>query len=171
MNWDAIGALGEVIGAIAVVVTLIYLAAQIKQNTHALKSSTFQDISSTLAKNGEVIATTPGLPELFLKAEKGLSALSPEEQVKFSAFCLMTHRRIESIYVQESLGALDPILSSGFKRSILSAYGNQGYREWWERSAYSFSDEFADWINTEIEKGVRSPTNLSMGASKNAPDT
>ena len=30
MNWDAIGAVGEIIGAIAVVVTLFYLARQIK---------------------------------------------------------------------------------------------------------------------------------------------
>ena len=29
MNWDAIGALGEVAGAVAVVLTLVYLAKQI----------------------------------------------------------------------------------------------------------------------------------------------
>ena len=31
MNWDAIGAIGEIIGAIAVVSTLFYLAVQIRQ--------------------------------------------------------------------------------------------------------------------------------------------
>jgi hypothetical protein len=30
MNWDAIGAVGELIGAIAVLITLVYLAVQIK---------------------------------------------------------------------------------------------------------------------------------------------
>ena len=34
MNWEAIGAIGEVLGAAAVVVTLGYLAVQIRQNTH-----------------------------------------------------------------------------------------------------------------------------------------
>jgi hypothetical protein len=39
MNWDAIGAIGEVLGAIAVVVTLIYLGVQIRQNTEREKMS------------------------------------------------------------------------------------------------------------------------------------
>ena len=30
MNWDAIGAIGEILGAIAVVATLFYLAVQIR---------------------------------------------------------------------------------------------------------------------------------------------
>ena len=33
MNWDAIGAIGEIIGALAVFLTLVYLATQIRQNT------------------------------------------------------------------------------------------------------------------------------------------
>ena len=36
MNWEAIGALGEVVGAIAVVLTLAYLAIQVRQNSNAL---------------------------------------------------------------------------------------------------------------------------------------
>ena len=32
MNWDAIGAIGELLGAVAVVLTLGYLAAQIRQS-------------------------------------------------------------------------------------------------------------------------------------------
>ena len=37
MNWGAIGAIGEVIGAAGVILTLVYLAYQIKQNTIQLK--------------------------------------------------------------------------------------------------------------------------------------
>jgi len=41
VNWDAIGAIGEIIGAIAVVVTLIYFSLQIRQYNRGLRSSTF----------------------------------------------------------------------------------------------------------------------------------
>ena len=40
MNWEAIGAVGEVLGAVAVVLTLIYLSLQIRQNTKAMKGAT-----------------------------------------------------------------------------------------------------------------------------------
>ena len=42
MNGEAVGAVGETLGAIAVVVTLIYLASQLRQNTKALRSSTYE---------------------------------------------------------------------------------------------------------------------------------
>ena len=39
MNWDAIGAIGEIVGAAAVVVTLIYVAVQVRQNTKSMDES------------------------------------------------------------------------------------------------------------------------------------
>jgi len=36
MGWDAIGAIGELLGSIGVLVTLVYLAIQIRQNTDSL---------------------------------------------------------------------------------------------------------------------------------------
>ena len=41
MNWDAIGAIGNIIGAFAVVVSLIYLAIQIRTQNKQSKLSAF----------------------------------------------------------------------------------------------------------------------------------
>ena len=38
MNWEAIGAIGEIVGAISVLVTLIFLILQIQQNTMLFNS-------------------------------------------------------------------------------------------------------------------------------------
>ena len=37
MNWEAIGAVGEILGAIAVLLSLAYLAVQIRQNTASVR--------------------------------------------------------------------------------------------------------------------------------------
>ena len=162
MTWDAVGAIGEIVGAAAVVATLVYLAVQVRHNTNALTSSTFQGISSALAQNMEVLSTTPGVPALFLKAQDGLQALDPEERAQFSFLCLMAQRRIESVFVQESLGAVPPNLAEGFKRSVLSAFNNGGYREWWETGKQAFSTEYVDWVDRELEKNGAGPVNLSL---------
>ncbi len=39
MNWDAIGAIGEVLGALGVIATLIYLTTQLRLNTNAMRAS------------------------------------------------------------------------------------------------------------------------------------
>lgn len=43
MNWDAIGAIGEMIGAAAVVASLLYLALQTRANAKALRANAIWD--------------------------------------------------------------------------------------------------------------------------------
>ena len=42
MNWDAIGAIGEIVGAVAVVVTLGYLIVQVRQSRKVVRRSACQ---------------------------------------------------------------------------------------------------------------------------------
>jgi len=43
INWDAIGAIGEIVGALGVIVTVGYLAIQVRQNTFASRAQTYQE--------------------------------------------------------------------------------------------------------------------------------
>ncbi len=43
MNWEAAGALGEIVGAFAVVISLVYLAIQVRQNTTAIAAQAAHD--------------------------------------------------------------------------------------------------------------------------------
>ena len=45
MNWEAISAISDIVGAIAVVVSLIYIAVQIRQNTRMMRSGAKQSLS------------------------------------------------------------------------------------------------------------------------------
>ena len=42
MNWEAMGAVGEIVGALAVLATLYYLAIQIKTQNYQLRKSNEQ---------------------------------------------------------------------------------------------------------------------------------
>jgi len=44
MNWEAIGAIGEIVGALAVVASLAYLVIQIRQNTAAVATATYESM-------------------------------------------------------------------------------------------------------------------------------
>ena len=46
MNWDALGAVAELLGAIAVIVSIIYLAAQVRQTRLQLQSQAEDNITS-----------------------------------------------------------------------------------------------------------------------------
>ena len=70
MNWEAIGAIGEIVGAISVLVTLIFLILQIQQNTIALQqqssrasTSSLQQISATMMNPDVAAAISPAYAE------------------------------------------------------------------------------------------------------------
>ena len=48
MNWEALGAIGEIVGALAVVLTLGYVAVQIRQYTRSVKSATALSLTPSL---------------------------------------------------------------------------------------------------------------------------
>ena len=50
MNWDAIGALGEVVGALVVIISVTYLAIQVRQNTVASRAEALRTISIEISR-------------------------------------------------------------------------------------------------------------------------
>jgi len=57
VNWEAIGAIGEIAGALGVIVTLIYLAIQLRQNTKASHATAVQSSMENSARFSELIAS------------------------------------------------------------------------------------------------------------------
>ncbi len=58
MNWDAIGAIAELLGAIGVIASLVYLATQIRQNTRSVRSATYQGLIGVQRQTEGNLATT-----------------------------------------------------------------------------------------------------------------
>ena len=85
MNWDAIGAVGEIVGASAVVVTLIYLAIQV---AHARRAQQAEAIRSNRIERREYhtgVRDSPYIPIIFSRIENG------EEITKEDEFRLLNH--------------------------------------------------------------------------------
>ena len=82
MNWDALGAIGEVIGAAGVIVTLAYLAIQIRTNTAAVKVATHQNqIAATVPTNNS-IGNDEKVAVLIAKANDDYESLLPGEKIQ-----------------------------------------------------------------------------------------
>ena len=65
MNWEAISAIGQIVGALAVLITLIYLAIQLKQNTAAVATSTYESAMTGFNDINVVVASHPELASLL----------------------------------------------------------------------------------------------------------
>ena len=160
-----LGSIGELIAAVATLVTLAYLAIQIRQNTRALRASTFQEISSSMGIVSEAIATHPDLSQLIVKATDGIGNLTPEEKVRYNFIFLMTFRRLESVFVQGRLGSLEPGLTEGFERSVIGTIARGPGQEWWKTAKPAFSVGFVAYVDEKLASGGILSIHPGMGGS------
>ena len=67
MNWEAAGAIGEIVGALAVFITLAYLAVQIRQNTGAVRAAALDSSVNALATVRAKIHDSGELTDIYLR--------------------------------------------------------------------------------------------------------
>jgi hypothetical protein len=102
MNWEALGALGEIAGAAAVIVTLVYLSVQIRQNTKASRVAAVQAASENSSRFSELIAADPVLGEVFWRGLRDPGDLDPVQMRRFlSVLNVFIRREAVSFYLHK----------------------------------------------------------------------
>ena len=84
MNWEALGAIGEIVGGIAVVLTLGYLALQIRQNTRSIRTAASQEVVRSANEFSSLLVRDAELNGLYSKGITDHSSLSAEQLGQFS---------------------------------------------------------------------------------------
>ena len=106
MNWDAIGAIGEILGAIAVVVTLIYLTAQIRQNTKHLASTSLQALEDRAENRVLLFASNPEFAAMYARFQEDPESLSASEFVQLTGWIGAWLTDLEETHRQFKLGTV-----------------------------------------------------------------
>ncbi len=84
MNWDAIGAIGEILGAIAVLATLIYLAAQIRQNIASVTTATYESMMAGITDINLVVAGNPEVASIVERGGRDPRSLDVDDALRYA---------------------------------------------------------------------------------------
>lgn len=150
MNWEAIAAISEGIGAIAVVITLAYLALQIRQNTAAMRSTATQGAHDQAAEFYRTLAEDPELPLIIARGCQSPDDLSKAEIGRYFAVLQLSLFNFQNWYFQTRDHFMDDTLLSSWSRIVTSFSGTPGFRRFWEARGYIFAPEFRDFLETRI---------------------
>ncbi|MFT4940145.1 MAG: hypothetical protein ACI88A_003197 [Paraglaciecola sp.] len=166
MNWDAIGAIGTMIGSIAVVVSIIYLSIQIRSSTRATKASASFDATHSWATSNEQIPQFSD--ELLLAFKRSFDPTSDAndfsdiENMRIGGHIRALFQKLEGQYYLYKYGYLEPdvwrIRSAWAHGLIQLPY----YNLWWknELKELVFSNDFANAVLSA------SPIQVSMPGDK-----
>jgi len=161
MNWDAIGAIGEIVGAIAVVVSIIYLSIQIRSNTKTERARASFDASSSWSIHNEWVSQ---LPDEFIEAfmllaedEPDLESIPYTTVIKIGVFQRSVFQKLESHYYLRKYGLMEESiweLRRAWSRGIIEL---PFWKNWWEKEKQELM------FSTEFIENIESASPLPMG--------
>ena len=99
MNWEAIGAVGEILGAAAVVMTLAFLVVQLRLNNVAIKAQTRSAVTDQVLAIGHDQLSNPHLLAAQLKVISGSPLDDTEERLMY-VFLFHWFRQWENVFYQ-----------------------------------------------------------------------
>ena len=152
MNWDAIGAMAELLGAVGVVASFVYLATQIRQNSRSVEAATYH--STTRARNelNLAVATSPELSALLLRAGDESATLTAEERWRFEAYMWGAINLFEDSFVQHTKGLLTLDHWRATRWAIEGMLSRPGASQWVKHNLPGFTEAFQKEIISLIAR-------------------
>ena len=153
------GAIGEIIGALAVVASLIYLAVQIRQNTRQIslslessKLAAFEQNVESGNRAREALISDPAVAELFLKGLADYRNLPPTDRFRCNMLFRNLLSAIQGGYVRQLTVGGDPDHFEGTKKTLDTLLDNPGVRQWLEEIEPDWRPEFASLVEARIRE-------------------
>jgi hypothetical protein len=132
MNWDAIGAIAETLGAVGVIASLVYLATQIRQNTRATRVATYQDLIDSYQQGQVNIAYDAEVSELYRMGMEGSDQLSEADEFRFNWLLGTRMMAFDNAMYQFQSGMLSPDRWQVMLGSLRFTLSSPGARASWE---------------------------------------
>jgi hypothetical protein len=147
MTLQDLGNIGEFLGSIGVIASLVYLAIGIRQNTRSVRSSAYQAAVTSSVDVAATIATSEVLPDALSKGFRDFATLKGPERLRFAAYAYGLFRSYENLYYQHGQGSIESDLWLGFRNMLLRDIKTPGLAAWWDSQPNIFSPEFQRYVD------------------------
>jgi len=155
--------IGEFIGGIAVIFSLIYLAFQIRQNTKTVRAATELDTGRQWSEFHARVAHSIDMADIWEKALGNPEDLTVTEKRRFFWLLAEYFSLVESLFRQRQLGFLGQDSWILQRNTVAGLLLHPIVESWWNSGASPYSPEFKNSINmarADIGGGVRIHTSL-----------
>ncbi len=153
INWDAFGAIAEGLGAIAVIMSVLYLATQIRSQTKEARLSATRELSAESRRVLELIALDQEYSEIYQAGIYDYEGLPDNDRMRvsymFRSFLLICEQQ----YLHTQHGSIDAMYLESAERVYLEFLKSPGIQQFWRVSKHAFSDEFRAYIDSLAIKG------------------
>jgi len=142
-KWAAIA---EIIAAVAVIISLVFVVQSINQNTAAVQSTNDNFMYELQYARTREIVSSPGMAEIYLKIRSG-EELTDVEQERFYWDKIQELSLWELGFNRNRDGLYDTDLWESWNRYYETEFTSQFPQEWWEESRSFYMQDFQDHVD------------------------
>ena len=148
---DALGNIGDFVGGIAVIITLIYLAVQIRDNTRSTKLASMQSTMLAAQNVGILPAQDRDLARVVRVGLTTPEELDDDEFQQFRYFLINMLRVHEDMFVQHRAGVVDDETWMARASSLRTIFSMPGGRRVWD-SSNAYRADFQAWMESQLRR-------------------
>jgi hypothetical protein len=147
MNWEIGAAIAEIVGALAVVISLIYLALQIRAQTNQSKLAAQHEVSGGIREVSNLFATED-ISDVFVRANKDFDSLSDAELVRLIVAITNLFRVWEEAFAESRDGHLGATNWKSLSGDYSQLMGAPSFRRVWELRKQNYYPEFQIYVDS-----------------------
>lgn len=147
MNWEAIGAVGEIVGALAVFLTLIYLAIQIRQNTKAVQASAIDSANSQVSNIRMHIFSDSEVANIYRRGNEDPNSLDEDDSIRYRLLIHNILLALSNVITQASVTGLPESTWQTQLPILTRVVTTTGGKWFWKNYRHEFEESFRETID------------------------
>jgi hypothetical protein len=149
---ESLGHLGEFVGAIGVVISLIYLAQQMRQNTTSVRAASFNSMVQNSIRLLEHSFRDSEFADFLHRAEQDPDSLLPDEKLRWNSYMTAVYRHFGNLIYQYRVGALDQQMWESYERTLETHLRTPSWGRWFLENKGVFSSALVDHVEGILKK-------------------
>ena len=143
------------ISAIAVVLSVVFLAFQIKKNTDAVKANFYDSLNKSNIEFLKQLVEHERLGKLLELGAASWNTMNVDDKRTTNILFIQLYRHWENMFYQNKMNVFEGWLWESHKNTMISYFHKQGIKEWWSFRKQSFSKEFGQFLeNSKAPKEI-----------------
>lgn len=150
MSWNDVVAIAEPAASFAVVISLVYLAIQVRLQAKENQMLVINSLTQQWGEAVRVFATQKDLYEIWMKGLVDFNSLPADERGRFSSILVNLTQIFESLHLHHKAGKVDPGLWEGFDNRLRDVFATPGAQCWWALRRHWHTRRFQDYVDRVI---------------------
>ena len=149
---QVIGIIAETIAAVGVVISLVYLGVQIRQNTNAVRAATYEDVADNIREFNMFVSQNSDLAGIYLRGLADPDQLTPVERLQFDNYLGTMFAQFDTVVELFKRRIITRKIMDPYTKFVIFQLEKPGVATYWRMAKDFFSEDLHSYIEDRMGK-------------------